>query len=109
MGFQVLGGGGPERRRTKKKGKDYLPLPLRQLPHRGVQVARKPILVFRVGKKNVPRTHKWKKAKFSHSKWSRKGGISTVARPSLSCSDGLRKFFIQKTGGGIGNSLGILT
>ncbi len=38
----------------KKKGKDYLPLPLRQLPHPGAQVALQQSLVFRVGKKNIP-------------------------------------------------------
>jgi hypothetical protein len=34
-------------------------------------------LILRVGRQNIPRTHKWKKVKFSHSNWSKKGGIST--------------------------------
>ena len=40
----------------------------------GAQVALQQSPILRVGRQNIPGTHKWKKANFSHSKWSRKGG-----------------------------------
>jgi len=66
-----FGGLMPSEARKLRQLEEENALPIRLLPHRGAQVALQQSPILRVGRQNIPRTHKWKKVKFSHSKWSK--------------------------------------